>query len=113
MTEMHKYIIHAILTLVMVLIGMIIVRQTEPPRIVKIDLVAITSHYTQLMAKDTLDGGTHAKQISEIIKTNLEPIIHNYAIAHKAIVIQAQALVDGNVVDISNVVINELDKKIK
>jgi hypothetical protein len=115
MNEAYKYIIHTIISVAVVLIGMIIIRHNQPPELVKIDLVAITTHYTELMSKDTI-GSTNnenAKKISDAIKANLEPIISAYAKSHHAVVIQSQALVDGNVVDITNFVINQLDRKIK
>ena len=87
------------------------------PRIVKIDLVAITNHYMQLMLKETV-GSTSpdnpaVKKISDTVKTNLEPIISDYAKGHHVVIIQAQALVDTNVPDITNQITEELDKKLK
>lgn len=113
MAEVYKYIAQAIVTIIIVLIGMIIMRHNQPPAIAKVDLVAITTHYTAMMAKDTLgSNGANSKKISDVIKTNLEPIISNYAKAHNVVVIQSQALVDGNVIDITNSVISQLDKKL-
>ncbi|MBY0379513.1 MAG: hypothetical protein K2P99_03815 [Burkholderiales bacterium] len=115
MTELYKYIVTTIISVVIVLIGMIIIRYNQPSALVKIDLVAITTHYTELMSKDTI-GGTNndnAKKISDAIKVNLEPIISSYAQSHNVVVIQAQALVDGRVTDITEYVIKQLDKKIK
>ena len=104
---------------VIVLIAMLIVKHNQPPRLVKIDLVKITTHYTELMAKDTfaskdLTANNPAiKQISDGIKQNLEPVISDYAKSHNVIVVQAQALVATNVPDITDNVIVELDKKLK
>ena len=116
MSESFKYIIQAIITVVIVLIGMIFIQHRQPPSIVKIDLVAVTIHYTEMMAKDTIasaNNTTDAKKISDTIKINLEPIISAYAKSHNVIVIQSQALVDGRVPDITNYVISQLDRKIK
>jgi len=116
MSEIYKHIIHIIITVVIVLIGLIMVKRNQPPAIVKIDLVAITSHYTALMAKSTL-GSTgdndFANRVSEGIKNNLEPIISQYAKANNVIVFQSQALVDGRVTDITQTVINQLDQKLQ
>jgi hypothetical protein len=64
------------------------------------------------MLNNTVNGNNidASKQVSDVIKANLEPIISDYASKHNVIVIQSQALVDGRVTDITNVVINELDK---
>lgn len=108
--------VHAIITILIVLIGLIVVKRNQPPTIVKIDLVAITSHYTALMAKNTLgstDDNGFANRISDEIKNNLEPIISEYAKTNNVIVVQSQALVDGRVTDITQIVINQLDKKLK
>lgn len=116
MSEVYKYIIQVIITVIIVLIGMIFIQHRQPPSIVKIDLVAITTHYTEMMAKDTVGGANNtndAKKISDAIKVNLEPIISAYAKSHNVIVIQSQALVDGRVTDITNYVISQLDRKIK
>jgi hypothetical protein len=116
MSDLFKYIMQVIITIIIVLIGMIFIQHRQPPSLVKIDLVAITQHYTEIMAKDTIgSSGTTiiAKKISDAIKVNLEPIISSYAKSHNVIVIQSQALVDGRVTDITSYVINELDRKIK
>ncbi len=115
MTEIYKYVIQAIITVIIVLISMIIMRHNQPPSIVKIDLVAITTHYTEIMTKNTIDGSNsdEAKKISETIKNNLEPVISDYAKNHNVVVIQAQALIDSLTPDITDYVIQQLDKKIK
>ena len=92
-------------------------KRNMPPKIVKIDLVSITAHYTQIMMKDTLDGSNannpEVKKISETIKANLEPIISQYAQKNKVVVVQAQALVDTSTPDITNLIIEQLDRKLK
>lgn len=115
MAEIYKYLTQAIITVIIVLIGMIIMRHNQPPSIVKIDLVAITTHYTEIMSKNTINGSNpdEAKKISDAIKNNLEPIISDYAKSNNVVVVQAQALVDSRVSDITNYVIQQLDKKIK
>jgi hypothetical protein len=125
MSDTFKYIIQAIITIIIVLIGLIIIKHNQPPKMVKIDLVAVTTHYTQLMAKETIgnnnlttnngntSGNSKVKKISDTIKTNLEPIISSYAKNYNVIVIQAQALVGGNVPDITDIVIQQLDKKLR
>lgn len=106
-------------TSVIILIAMLIIKHNQPPRLVKIDLVKITTHYTELMAKDTFSSNDLTatnpaiKQISDGIKQNLEPVISDYAKKHNVIVIQSQALVATNVPDITDNVLVELDKKIK
>lgn len=118
-TRIFDYFVNAMIAIVIVLVGMLIVKHNQPPRLVKIDLVRVTTHYTELMAKDTfaskdLTASNPAiKQISDGIKQNLEPVISTYAKDHNVIVVQAQALVATNVPDITDTVISELDKKIK
>ncbi len=115
MNDVYKYIIHTIISVVIVLIGMIIIKYNQPSELVKIDLMAITTHYSELMSKDVISGSNNenVKKISDAIKANLEPIITDYAKSHNVIVIQSQALVDGKVIDITDYVIKQLDKKIK
>ena len=115
--RIYNYLVHGLITAIIVLIGMLVMKTQMPPRIVKIDLVAITSHYTQLMLKETV-GSTSpdnpaVKKISDTVKANLELIISDYAKGHHVVIIQAQALVDTNVPDITNQIIDELDKKLK
>ncbi len=113
------YIVNGIITTIIVLAGMLVIKSKMPPQIVKIDLVAITTHYTQMMAVDTfttksMDPNNPAvKKISDTIKTNLEPAITEYANKHHVVVVQAQALVAPNVPDITQEIINQLDRKIK
>jgi hypothetical protein len=132
----YNYLVHGLITAIIVVVGMLVMKSQLPPRLVKIDLVAITSHYTTLMMKETMGSNTlekkepfidsnirssatlapdnpAVKKISETIKSNLEPIISDYAKTHHVVIIQAQALVDSNVPDITNQIIDELDKKIK
>lgn len=115
MNEIYKYVTQAIITVIIVLIGMIIIRHNQAPSIVKIDLVAITTRYTEIMSKNTIGSSNsdEARKISDTIKNNLEPIISDYAKNNNVIVIQAQALVDGRTLDITSYVIQQLDKKIK
>lgn len=114
-----SYIVNGIVTSIIVLAGMLVIKSKMPPQIVKIDLVAITTHYTQMMAVDTftaksMDPNNPAvKKISDTIKTNLEPTITEYAKQHHVVVVQAQALVDPTVPDITSDIINQLDRKIK
>lgn len=114
-----SYIVNGIVTTIIVLAGMLVIKSKMPPQIVKIDLVAITTHYTQIMAVDTfttksMDPNNPAvKKISDTIKTNLEPTITEYAKKHHVVVVQAQALVDPNVPDITQEIINKLDRKLK
>lgn len=115
----YSYIINVIITLIIVLISMIIIKHQMPPRIVKIDLLAITNHYTQLMMKETMNNKDQTttnpavQKISDAIKTNLEPTISEYAHKNNVVVVQAQALVDTSAPDITDQIINELDRKIK
>ena len=114
-----SYIVNGIVTTIIVLAGMLVIKSKMPPQIVKIDLVAITTHYTQIMAVDTfttksMDPNNPAvKKVSDTIKTNLEPTITEYAKQHHVVVVQAQALVDPNVPDITQEIINKLDRKLK
>lgn len=112
----YHYILNIIISTVIVLIGMIIIKSQMPPRIVKVDLVAITTHYSQIMLAQTMNKTSSEdsiKQISETIKTNLEPLLADYAKRNNAVIIQAQALVDTNTLDITNDIIEELDQKLK
>ncbi|MBX9865794.1 MAG: TrbI F-type domain-containing protein [Burkholderiales bacterium] len=115
----YSYIINVIITLIIVLISMIIIKHQMSPRIVKIDLLAITNHYTQLMMKETMNNKDQTttnpavQKISDAIKTNLEPTISEYAHNNNVVVVQAQALVDTSAPDITDQIINELDRKIK
>ncbi len=111
-----SYLVNAIVTIVIVLAGMMVIKSKMPPQMVKIDLVAITTHYTQMMAKDTFAANSIdpvVKKISDALKANLEPTIAEYAKQHHVVVIQAQAVVDPSVPDITQEVINQLDRKIK
>ncbi len=116
-TRIYNYLLQAIITAIIVVIGMLIMKHQQPPRIVKIDLVAITNHYTQLMMKDSFNSNTAnnpaIKKISEIIKNNLEPAITEYAKKHNVVVIQAQALVSTDTPDITNIIVEQLDRKLK
>lgn len=119
-TKIYNYLLQAIITAIIVVIGMLIMKHQQPPRIVKIDLVAITNHYTQLMMKDSFNNGATnnganpaIKKISETIKNNLEPAISDYAKKHNVVVIQAQALVSTDTPDITNIIVEQLDRKLK
>lgn len=115
----YSYIVNAIISLIIVLIGMIIIKHQMPPRVVKIDLLSITNHYTQLMMKETMNNQDQTttnpavQKISDAIKNNLEPTITEYARKNNVVVVQAQAMVDTTVPDITDQIINELDRKIK
>ena len=115
--RLYNYVVHGIITAIIVLIGMLVMKHQMPPKVVKIDLVAITSHYTQLMMKATVDGNSannpEVKKISETIKANLEPIISQYALKNHLVIIQSQALVDTTTPDITNQIIEQLDRKLK
>ena len=112
--QMYSYVIYGLISSVIVLIGMIIMKHEMPPRLVKIDLIAITNHYTQLMMGETTNSNSEAvKKISENIKINLEPIIGEYARNHNVVIIQAQALVDTHIPDITSQIIHQLDSKLK
>lgn len=115
MTKMYSYALHGLIAACIIVTGMIAFKHQLPPRIVKIDLLAITSHYTALMLKETTSNATSSlsKKISETIKINLEPIINDYAKTHNVIVIQSQAVISNNVVDMTNQIIEQLDKKLK
>lgn len=114
MDKYKPYIFQAMITIIIVLIAMLVIKRNQPPTLVKIDLVAITSHYTELMTKDTMGSDSaNVKKISDTVKANLEPIISSYAKEHNVVVIQAQALVDATTPDITNQVIQILDRKIK
>ena len=117
MSRIYNYAVHGVITAIIVLIGMLIMKHQMPPKIVKIDLVAITSHYTQLMMKETVDGNSannpQVKKISETIKANLEPIISEYAQKNHVVIIQSQALVDTITPDITNQIIEQLDRRLK
>lgn len=114
--KIYPYIQQVVITAIVVVIGMIILKHSESNKIVKVDLVAITTHYTQMMAQNTFGSSANnsqVKKISDAIKANLEPILDKYATIHKVIIVQSQAIVTGNVPDITNEVISELDTKIK
>jgi hypothetical protein len=123
MKFIDKYFSHIMTIILMTIImfaGIWLVKRNQPPHVVKVDLVAITSHYTQMMAVDTFTNkdvtnidNPAVKRISDAIKNNLEPLISDYAKKNNVIVLQAQAFVGGDVIDITPVIINELDKKIK
>jgi hypothetical protein len=116
-TRIYAYAIHGLITAIIVLIGMLVMKRNMPPKIVKIDLVSITAHYTQIMMKEAVDGSNannpEVKKISETIKANLEPIISQYAQKNKVVVVQAQALVDTSTPDITDLIIEQLDRKLK
>lgn len=111
--------IGAIITILIVFAGMFYIRSQMPPRVVKVDLVTITTHYTELMLQDTINSNSmtadnpQIKKISDNIKANLEPAIANYAKEHNVIVVQAQAIVGGDVPDITQLVIDQLNTKLK
>ncbi len=113
-SDLYKYVIQAILTIMIMLGGLIILKHNQPPTMVKVNIVAITTHYTMGMIKNGIAGINvdDTTKLSNTIKNNLEPIIDNYAKSHNVIVIQSQALVAGNVPDITNDVISQLDKKL-
>lgn len=115
-SQIYSYVLHGLITAIIVLACMIILKDQMPPKLVKVDLVAITTHYTQLMLKDATNGSTDnpaVKKISDMIKNNLEPVISEYAKTNNVVVIQAQALVDVNTPDITSQIIEQLDKKLK
>jgi hypothetical protein len=114
MSEFYKYAIQAILTIMIMLGGLIILKHNQPPTIVKVNIVAITTHYTMGMLKNGISGvnSVDTTKITNAIKFNLEPIIDTYAKSHNVIVVQSQALVAGDVPDISDYVISQLDKKL-
>ncbi len=113
----YSYILHGLTTACIVVIGMIIIKNYMPPKLVKIDLISITTHYTELMMKETAlsnstDNAT-IKKISDNVKANLEPVINDYVEKHNVIVIQAQAVISNNTPDITNQIIEQLDRKLK
>lgn len=115
--RIYSYLVNGVITGVIVLTGMLVIKHQMPPKLVKIDLVAITTHYTQLMMKDAM-GNTSTdnaaiQKLSDAIKLNLEPTISEFAKSHNVVVIQAQALVDTNTPDITNQIIEQLDGKLK
>jgi hypothetical protein len=116
LNKYYQYGVNALISAIIVLVGMIAVKRQMPPTIVKIDLVAVTTHYSDLMLKQTM-GSTNneaaIKKISDAVKNNLEPILADYAQKHHVVILQAQALVDTSTPDITNEVIDELDQKIK
>lgn len=109
----------ALVVIITMFSGIWLVKRDMPPRIVKIDIISITQHYTELMVKDTISSkdlsvnNPQVKKISEAIKANLEPLIAQYAKNNNVIVIQAQAIVGNSVTDITPTIIKELDQKIK
>jgi|LauGreDrversion4_2_1035121.scaffolds.fasta_scaffold06076_12 hypothetical protein len=111
---LYQYGVNILITLIIVLVAMVLVKRQMPPSIVKIDLVAITTHYSELMLKQSADNNDAAiKKISETVKTNLEPMLAAYATSNHVVILQAQALVDTTTPDITNDIIDELDQKIK
>lgn len=114
--HLYNLILHVLITAIIVVIGMLIMKHRET-KIVKIDLVAITTHYTQMMLHNTMSSNNPddpaVKKISDAVKTNLEPIITDYAKEHNVVIIQAQALVDTATPDITEEIINQLDRRIK
>lgn len=114
--KIYPYFQQFVITAIVVVIGMLIMKHNQTNKIVKIDLVAITSHYTQMMAQNTFGDSANkpqVKKISDAIKANLEPLLEGYASSHKVIIVQAQAVVSGDVPDITNEIITQLDTKIK
>lgn len=115
--RIYNHALHGVITAIIVVIGMLVMKSQLPPKLVKIDLVAITNHYTQLMMKETLGSNSSdnpaIKKISEAVKANLEPVISEYAKSHNVVIIQAQALVDTTTPDITNQIIEQLDRKMK
>jgi hypothetical protein len=110
----YHYGINVLITLIIVLIGMVLVKRQMPPSIVKVDLLAITTHYSDLMLKQSASNNdAGVKKISETIKTNLEPMLASYARGNHVVILQAQALVDTTTPDITNEIIDELDQQIK
>lgn len=114
--RIYPYLQQFVITAIVVVIGMLILQSNQTNKIVKVDLVAITTHYTQMMAQNTFGNSANneqVKKISDAIKVNLEPLLEGYASSHKVIIVQAQAVVSGGVPDITNEIISELDAKIK
>lgn len=112
--RLYHYGINVLITLIIVLAAMVVIKRQMPPSIVKIDLVAITNHYTELMLKQSAGNNDAAiKRISETIKINLEPMLAAYAQDNHVVILQSQALVDTTTPDITNEIIDELDQKIK
>lgn len=116
LSRFYKYGINALISTIIVLVGMIAVKRQMPPEVVKIDLVAITTHYSDLMLKQTMGSANNdaaIKRISDAVKTNLEPLLADYAQKHHVVILQSQAMVDTTTPDITNEIIDELDQKIK
>lgn len=114
--QVYSYILHGLITACIIVIGMIIIKHQMPPKLVKIDLIAITTHYTELMLKETTGNSTDnpaVKKISDNVKANLEPIINEYVKKHNVVIIQAQAVISNNSPDITNQIIEQLDRKLK
>ena len=113
MDKVYSYLQQAVVTAIIVVAGLLLYKH-DKQRIVKVDLVAITTHYTAIMAKDTMSSDTsNIKKISDTIKINLEPLLSSYAQKNNAIVLQSQAVVEGSVPDITPQIIDELDRKLK
>ncbi len=110
--QLRLYGVNVLITLILVLAAMVLVKRQMPPSIVKVDLVAITSHYSELMLKQS-NNTAAIKKISETVKSNLEPMLAAYATDNHVLILQAQALVDTTTPDITNEIIDELDQKIK
>lgn len=115
MDKILNYMYHIIITIIVVIIGMIIVKTNNSSKLVKIDLVAVTSYFTQVITKDSLVNPENSIKAnnSEIIKTNLQPLLDDYAKTHHVIIIQSQVLISGNIPDITNIIINQLQEKIQ
>ena len=115
--RIYAYAMQGVITAIIVVIGMLTMKQQMPPKLVKIDLLAITNHYTQLMMKETVGSNSSdnpaVKKVSETIKANLELMISDYAQKNHVVIIQAQALVDTTTPDITSQIIEQLDRKLK
>lgn len=114
--HIYNIALNALISAIIVVLGMLIIKHQQT-KVVKIDLVAVTSHYTQMMLSSSLRATSPndpaVTKISEAVKNNLEPIISDYAKKHNVVVIQAQALVDTTTPDITQEIINQLDRRIK
>jgi len=113
--NLYQYVVNALITILIVLVTIVALKLNNQQRIVKIDLIKITSHYMGLLATSELkDKDTEkTKRISETVQKNLTSIIDEYAKSHHVVIIQAQALVDNNTFDITNEVMLQLDRKLK
>ena len=108
MHKLYPYTIQLLITVIIVLAGMLLLKKQFPARIVKVDLIAINSHYTELM----LTNQNTAQNISERVKANLEPLLASYASSRHVVILQAQAVVDPTTPDITKEIMDELDQKI-